>query len=114
MQYFLKPGFQHCIIIYKLESGALLVNFKVNKADIITLTDSAYDRYLAICLNKGGHILKVRNRSPKAITGFVPTLWKPNNCVLLVKNMLGIKANTVWTPYQLYKHIKENYEYKEV
>ena len=114
VQYLLKENFQHCVVIYKLEEGAILLDFKINRIEVITLNDEVFNRYLRLVRKNGGHILRVKKKAKRAISGFVPTFWKPNNCVLFAKNLLGINTFAVWTPYQLYKHIKKNYQYMEV
>jgi len=115
MQYLLKPGFQHCVVLLVMDDGTgVALDFKVNTIDTHMLDAKAVEKYIIACKRLGGHILKVKYRADKVITRVLPGVLTPNYCVTFVKNFLGIKAHLVLTPYQLYKYIKKTYEYTEV
>ena len=95
----LKPGFRHVLAAVELPSGYAVVadpiagglHFWAGPGDLVYLTD--YYRGM-------GATAVETNASPGGL--FYPTRW---TCVEAVKRILGIRALSVLTPYQLYKRL---------
>lgn len=112
---FEKKGFNHVIVFYPnigedprtcsyfnvIEHVKTFVSFGVVERD-------ALEEYL-----KDAIVLEVRSkRTLKAKWWWwIPT---PDTCVTIAKQVLGIRSPFLWTPYQLYKHIKRGHKWAEL
>jgi hypothetical protein len=98
---FEKKGFNHCFIFYAIsdyqyavvEHGKMFVQFG-------TVNFETIEKHLG----DDGFVVHVRSkRRPRAKWWWwIPT---PDTCVTICKQVLGIHAPFVWSPYQLYKYI---------
>jgi hypothetical protein len=104
---FERKGFNHCFVFYPLndnqyavlEHGKMYVQFG-------TVTLEQIEEHVG-----DGRIIKVKSkRRPRAKWWWwIPT---PDTCVTIVKQVLGIHAPFVWSPYQLYKYIKRKHKWE--
>lgn len=102
VQRFLKDGFQHCFAIKTSPGGKFLIIvdpiISYTSIDLLPNTPENVERLTesSTCVNVFATIDLKKNR------GHICRI----NCVEIVKSLLGIKSFWTWTPYQLYKVLK--------
>ena len=94
---FLHPTIRHCFVI-KAENGRWLVHSKTTKGVEMYTTDSVTD------IIESGIIVKAVTSEPRR------SLFMLNTCVGHTKQMLGISNPLILTPYQLYRHLRDQDE----
>ncbi len=100
---FLKKGFRHCFIVIRQNNGWLEINPLSNRLLIVFHPDKNTQKapFFASDSNKFLFIeAKVLDIPPRCAPLFFFT------CVEFTKRFLGIRDFFVFTPYQLYKKIK--------
>lgn len=86
---FLKPGFSHCFIA--IEGVIIDPSFHFGQ---VFKDEGLYEAttYIDVEITEPEHAKR--------------TIWQVFTCVSVVKYFLGINQYTMWTPYQLYQHLK--------
>ena len=100
---FLKKGYYHCFIAMDIGyTKWVLIDPVMNYTDFIVVQNDKY--FIETIANKGYTYAITK---PKFI--WTRKRWniRPFTCVEVVKNFLGISKPFIFTPYQLYKHIKK-------
>jgi hypothetical protein len=99
----LRRGFRHCFVVMRTDSIWLACEPLKDRIelDALALPD---DFDLAAFYHEQGHqVLLGQRPPPKARRRFAVA---PLTCVSVVKRLLGIDAPWVWTPWQLYLHLR--------
>lgn len=104
---FLKPGFRHCFVILGGRHGWVFLNPLLHRTELEWI--DGYDHGDAAALTGfyrrlGYTVLQTAPLDPPRWTS-LPLL---HSCVEVVKRVLGVNACWVWTPWQLYCHLKKN------
>jgi hypothetical protein len=101
----LRPGFRHCFAILNDSDHWLAVEPLASCMEVTVLPSPA-DFNLPEWLRGQGHRVveaalqrKMYHAAPFAIL----------NCVEVVKRLLGIRAPWILTPYQLYRHLQQQF-----
>ena len=97
---FLKKGFYHCLVALGDGHFWILIDPLVAQIDLIVINRADLDLFLA----KNGY--KTLHVSVKDAKGRRLRL-RPYSCVETVKRFLGIQNPSLWTPYQLYRYLKQ-------
>lgn len=101
---FLKPGFEHVYAMKKTDTGLLWLIVDSMRShvhvDIAAVQDYPHPRAYA---EPGAVVVPVR---AKIDTTRIRGTLNVFNCVEVVKGLLGVKEFWVWTPWQLYKHLR--------
>lgn len=103
---FLKKGYYHCFIA--MDTGYrkwVLIDPVMNYTDFIVVQNG--DNFIKTIANKGYTYVRIK---PKFVCDRKRWHIRPFTCVEVVKNFLGISKPFIFTPYQLYKHIKKESE----
>lgn len=100
----LRPGFRHCIAISAAPPYWVLVDPISNKLSHSVLDLKGLADYL-VTLHQYGYRCQLTYtiRSPRREISIMPY-----TCTEAVKRTLGLVSYRIWTPYQLFKHIKKN------
>lgn len=104
----LRPGFRHCFVILHDGRRWLSVDPLAGRMEIQSL-DVAGEFDLPRWLEEQGHIaIRAKIHEHRKLMPLMPL-----TCVEVVKRVLGIKARSVITPWQLYRHIRaQRYQVK--
>jgi hypothetical protein len=105
----LRHGFRHCFLAILQGSRWLIYDPLVHRTEITAL-DLPLDFDLAIWYRAHGFrvVATTIQPGPPPRHGLRP--WahfpiRPFTCVEAVKRVLGIRATTIFTPWQLYRHL---------
>lgn len=101
----LKPGFRHCYALRCDRGVWVAVDGSLPCLSVDILPFSPDNRPYA---PRGGTIIHV-NALVQPETFRTPQLIAPFTCVEVCKAVLGIRAPFVWTPWQLYRHVRRGY-----
>jgi len=113
----LRPGFRHCFVWIECPS----VTDNVNEGSWVLCNPLSHYTQVTVWPLQGEHILRtwLANeglflvetivQQPKCMA--LP--WRPFTCVEVVKRVLGLQASMVFTPWQLYKYIKNENKMKK-
>jgi hypothetical protein len=97
----LRPGFRHCFVI--LHDGGHWISVDPLAPLLeVTVPAVAANTDLPAWLAAQGHLVvpaTVRRGLRR------PAPWGPFTCVETVKRVLGLHARTVFTPWQLFRHL---------
>lgn len=97
----LKPGFRHCAAV--LQCGAVWVIYNpMSNATEVATTPACDAAALAARFAAEGYRVVA---APVAPPRPAPLPWRPFTCVEAVKRAIGLRAPTVFTPWQLYRHL---------
>ena len=97
----LKPGFRHCAVILNDGLRWIILDPLSNYIDIC-IPDLQIDFDLPQWMCGQGYIVM-----PAPIKRTVkPAPWSLFTCVEAVKRVLGIRKRGIFTPWQLYQHLK--------
>jgi len=98
----LKRGFRHCFVALKHPSGWLVCDSLKSHIEIILLEMPGF-LDLAECYADQGHHVLLGRSGPCAPQPSLPLA--PLTCVSVAKRVLAIRADWVWTPWQLFDHL---------
>lgn len=99
----LKPGFRHCFVLVDKGSCWLLQDPLAHHTDISVLAAAPEHEIAAFYLKLGYRVVPSSVRSPIR-RPLPPALF---TCVEAVKRVLGLRAWWVFTPWQLYRYLKD-------
>ena len=97
----LEPGYKHCAVIVEQGDYWILFDPQAGLPHIEVIAGIEYDLVSHIQNFKGRTVIETSTRELKAEG---PLLL--NNCVGLVKKILGITNPLILTPYQLWEYLK--------
>lgn len=103
----LRPGFRHCFVVLEFEGEGGAHNWvlynPLSNGTQVDVWPSGYDAALhAWCAERGYEIVETRV-NPLTTRLFS---WRPYTCVEAVKRVLRLRKPWVFTPWQLYRTIK--------
>ncbi|SDG53474.1 hypothetical protein SAMN05216241_11920 [Limimonas halophila] len=105
----LKPGFRHCFAAVHDGHGWILYDPLSHATDIRALPPATAEDLAAWFRARGHTVVAVPRRRVRRR----PAPWGPFTCVEALKRLLGIRARRVWTPWQLYRHLRTPGGYAE-
>jgi hypothetical protein len=99
--FFLKQGFRHVMVAVDDGRAWVVIDPDQGVPRVEVIGESGYDleTFYRSC---GCTVIPYRVRQKPLKSPFALA-----NCVGFVKAMLGIRAPLVWTPYQLYRHMRK-------
>ena len=103
----LQPGFQHCYAVKDSPGGEfwMILDSKNSFMDVELVSKLDYPALRVLC----------NERNPDCVILPIRAKIDPDrnrwtfcviNCVEICKSVLGIRDMWLWTPYQLYKHLR--------
>lgn len=97
----LKPGYEHCIILYPVSTGYIMIEPMLNGMELREVKREAVAHLLDLAGKEQCSILasRINQRGTKLS---VPSFF---SCVEVAKRLLNIQAFWVITPYQLHNHL---------
>lgn len=101
---FLKPGFRHCFLILRTERGGIWLDPISNGISLYPLEDFEVSKLAKWYRLNGMRVLTFKTRP----SSHKPFFWAPLTCVEVIKRVLGVRDWRIFTPWQLYQHLKEN------
>lgn len=96
---FLKPGFQHVWVVVANDGVWMMLDPKMGTPVLHAITNDSFD-LASFYREQGLHVVEVETRE---IEHFWPLML--NNCVAVVKLIIGLRAPFIWTPWQLYRRL---------
>lgn len=101
---FLKRGFRHCLTVRQVGDYWILIDGLSNQAALAVMDARGLAAYLRLLCDNGFLVQRAwTNPAPPPRYTLMP-----GTCVEIAKRVLGIVSWRVWTPYQLFHHIKRN------
>ncbi len=97
---FLKPGFRHCFVAIRNGNYWIQIDGLLGVPLVEVVAPADFD-LTVYCRNKGSTVIETYQRAAAPRSPFAIA-----NCVGLVSAILCIDAPFVFTPYQLYKHLR--------
>lgn len=97
----LKRGFRHCKVILEINAGWLFVNPLDEELEIYRLPSVTLENVCKVYTEIGFIV----------IYGTTSGCWlrsHPANCVAVAKRLIGVQSRWVWTPYDLFLHMRRN------
>ena len=98
----LRRGFRHCFVALQHSSAWLVCDSLKSHMELTLLNPpSSFD--LATYYASQGHrvlVGRIGSPQPRSAVAFAPL-----TCVSVAKRLLGIRAASVWTPWQLFSHL---------
>lgn len=98
----LKPGFSHVCVMVEAGDGWVLIDPGAGTPDICVVMGNAEVDAVQKCREQRWTVIKTECRDIEAAGPFML-----NNCVGVVKKVLGIRHPLVWTPHQLFKYLRK-------
>lgn len=99
----LRPGFRHCFVVLATAGGWVIVDPMSHVTSIAYfpfIEEFDLRQWYVQC---GLTVVPVKNNTTdKRVAPFLP-----HSCVESIKRILGIRALTVLTPWQLYRHLNK-------
>ena len=92
--YFLSRDINHCYIVEPYADKFIALNKTTHSLEVFLIDD--FSVILSECKVIKAHKVKAKQ-----------SLLNLNTCVTLTKNYLGVKKPFIFTPYQLYKHLRK-------
>jgi hypothetical protein len=101
---FLKRGFRHCLTLRQVGDWWILIDGLSNQVALSVMDVRGLAAYLRLLCRHGFRVQTAwTNPSPpKRYT------LMPGTCVEIAKRVMGIVSWRIWTPHQLFLHIKRN------
>lgn len=99
----LKKGYRHCYVILNDGKHWICIDPLSNYMDVNVQT-VPQDFNLPLWMRNRGHI--ILSAPIKHLNKQAP--WMPFTCVEAVKRVLGIHNGFIFTPWQLYRHLKKS------
>lgn len=96
---FLKKGFYHCLLILGNGHEWVLIDPVAHYTDLMVIKKT---KVLAFFQEKGYRFIRTTPQIPTKVILHL----RPLTCVEVVKRFLGITHPLIWTPFQLYLHLK--------
>lgn len=100
---FLKKGFYHCLIIFGDGRAFVLIDPVIGWTDIIFFNGEDIAEMFSSLIKQGYKTIVETNVQTEKQKCHL----RPMTCVETVKRFLRIQNPFIFTPYQLYKHIKK-------
>lgn len=99
---FLRPGYRHCFALLQSSDRWVLYNPLSNGTEVEVWPGDREESLRAWLVQNGYEVIDevVRPLKPRVLP------WAPYSCVEAVKRVLGLRAPRVFTPWQLYRHLK--------
>ncbi len=97
-----KPGFRHCFIALKTHGRWIVYNPLSHQTMISVHKDLSVDDMVKRLVELGCKVIQCAVRKAPAQTA----PWRPYTCVEAVKRVLGIQDGWILTPWQLYRHLR--------
>lgn len=102
---FLKPEFRHCFVACRRGSHWVFVNPLAHQTEILLHEGIASDDLGRWYRDRGYRVVACRIRvAPRRLAPL-----RPFTCVEAVKRVLGLHLPHVFTPWQLFKHLKSHF-----
>jgi hypothetical protein len=98
----LKRGFRHCFVALEHPSGWLVCDSLKSHMELILMELPGLPD-LAECYADQGHHVLLGQTEPSIPHPSLPLA--PLTCVSVAKRVLAIRADWVWTPWQLFVHL---------
>lgn len=99
----LRPGFRHCFAALWLGGEWVVCDPLKDRIQLALIPRPADFDLAAFYAGQGHRVLVGRTARQPSRGRCVPS---PLTCVAIVKRLLGIRAPTVITPWQLYRHLR--------
>jgi hypothetical protein len=99
----LRPGFRHCFLVLGWPGGWVTVEALSHRTEVAVLPAAAGFDLAGWYRGLGLVVVE----ADLAATPRRPAPWRPYSCVEEAKRILGIRAATVFTPWQLYKFLRD-------
>ena len=97
-----RDGFRHCYVVVPSGDYWILLDGTAGMPRLEVIGGTK-DSAAASCRREGLTIVEFEIR-PR---GLLVWPWMLQNCVGATKAVLGIRAPWVWTPWQLYRHLRK-------
>lgn len=99
----LKPGYRHCFVLLESVNAWVVYNPLSNGTEVEVWPGEHEDVVRTWLAQHGYEVVGtvVEPVLPK------PMMWAPYSCVEALKRVLGVRAPGVFTPWQLYRHLKK-------
>lgn len=106
----LRPGFRHCFAVLKSGEYWVIYNPLSNGTEVEIWPDEHEETLRAWLAQNGYRVVDdaVRPLRPASLP------WAPYTCVEAVKRVLGLRAPGVFTPWQLYRYLRNLKKRKKV
>jgi len=98
----LKRGFRHCFVALEHPSGWLICDSLKSHIDLILVERPGLLDLAGCYADQGHHVLLGRS---EPYVAHPPLPLAPLTCVSVAKRVLAIRADWVWTPWQLFAHL---------
>jgi hypothetical protein len=99
----LRPGFRHCFAALQIGDGWVACDPLKDRIQLALVPRPGDFDLAAFYASQGHRVLVGRTVGERPRAPGLPTLL---TCVAIVKRLLGIRAPTVVTPWQLYRHLR--------
>jgi hypothetical protein len=99
----LRRGFRHCFAALRVGDEWIACDPLKDRIQLALIPRPADFDLAAFYASQGHRVLVGRTARPPSRGTGVPSLL---TCVAIVKRLLGIRAPTVITPWQLYRHLR--------
>lgn len=108
----LRPGYRHCFALVESRSAdaagdgiaAWVLYNPLSNGTQLAMWPHLDEESIRAWLSQQGYVVLETHAQPISARVFG---WRPYTCVEAVKRVLGLHAPTVFTPWQLYRHIKK-------
>lgn len=100
----LRPGFRHCFVALTFEGGWVVIDPMSHRTGVAHFPLPQEFDLASWYRQRGLTVVPVQNISlDKRVAPFLPY-----SCVECVKRILGIRARSVITPWQLFQYLNKN------
>ena len=99
----LRPGFRHCFAALRIGDGWIACDPLKDRIQLALVPRPADFDLAAFYAGQGHHVLVGCTAGRAGRAPAIPSLL---TCVAIVKRILGVRAPTVVTPWQLYRHLR--------
>ena len=97
----LRRGFRHCFVLVRGPRCWIVCDPLAHQLDLIAIDDLPTERIVEHFEGRGHSVVATHVvRAPRRVG-----LLRPLTCVETVKRVLGIRADAVLTPWQLFRHL---------
>lgn len=98
----LKRGFRHCFAVIDCDGVWVTVNPLSQRTDLTPIRGVSAVNLKRHYRAYGLRVIETRTQDP----GPYPLPWRPFTCVEAVLRVLGVRAPWVFTPWQLYRYLR--------
>jgi hypothetical protein len=99
----LRPGFRHCFAALQIGGGWVACDPLKDRIQLALVPRPPDFDLAAFYASQGHRVLVGRTAAQPPRAPVLPSLL---TCVAIVKRLLGIRAPTIVTPWQLYRHLR--------